>query len=92
MSDAFDPHRVHARATPDDATRRQKGPSPVAEKNRIIDAIREINPTAAAEWLAAFPLSELERYHGRLMDLIERVRASAPERSARPAVAGHEYY
>lgn len=64
----------------------------MAEKNRIIDAIREINPTAAADWLAAFPLAELERYHRRLMDLIERVRAAAPERMAHPAVAGHEYY
>lgn len=64
----------------------------MAEKNRIIDAIREINPTAAADWLAAFPMAELERYHRRLMDLIERVRAGAPERAARPAVAGHEYY
>ncbi len=59
----------------------------MAEKNRIIDAIREINPTAAADWLAAFSVAELEGYHRRLMELIERVRRSATS-SCEPALAG----
>ncbi len=43
----------------------------MADKNRIIDAIRELNPTAAAEWLATFTMDELREYHDRLMSLMD---------------------
>jgi hypothetical protein len=45
----------------------------VADKNRLIDAIREINPTAAAEWLARFTDVELRDYYERLMGLLHPV-------------------
>ncbi len=42
----------------------------MAEKYRLIDAIREINPTAATEWLARFTDVELREYYERLMTLL----------------------
>lgn len=49
----------------------------MADKYRIIDAIREINPTAAVEWLARFTENELCEYYDRLMSLMH------PESGAR---------
>jgi len=43
---------------------------PLADKHRLIDAIREINPTAAVDWLARFTESELRDYYDRLMSLM----------------------
>jgi hypothetical protein len=43
----------------------------VADKNRLIDAIREINPTAAVDWLARFTEVELRDYYERLMGLLD---------------------
>ena len=48
----------------------------MAEKHRLIDAIREINPTAAAEWLESFSAGELRDYYERLMALVDPVPGS----------------
>ncbi len=48
----------------------------MAEKHRLIDAIREINPTAAAEWLESFSAGELRDYYERLMALMDPARGS----------------
>ena len=49
----------------------------MADKYRLIDAIREINPTAAVDWLARFTEHELRDYYERLMSLMH------PESGAR---------
>lgn len=43
------------------------------EKYRLIDSIREINPTAAADWLSRFSEVELRDYYERLMSLLHPV-------------------
>ncbi|MFM7134974.1 MAG: hypothetical protein ACKO0W_11715 [Planctomycetota bacterium] len=42
----------------------------MTSKASLIDAIREINPTAGAEWLARFSEAELEQYLDHLRTML----------------------
>ena len=41
------------------------------QKNRIIDEIRELNPSAEHQWLESFSIQELEHYRDHLRITLE---------------------